>query len=108
MIASVTVDGVTLYELRVFTDISGEQYANAVYSLTSGGQPVVTVNQVVTSMLSASQLAAVTTAFNAVQAAIALAPLPQASSVPTGTPTRTGTPSSQATSTPTPTSTATP
>jgi hypothetical protein len=111
MTTTVTVDGLTLYELRVFLDSSGQQHVNAVFDLTSGGQTVVTINQEVTTILSTTEVATVTTAFSAAQAALALAPLPTPTPQPTPAPgmgTATPTPPIQATSTPVPSATATP
>jgi hypothetical protein len=67
---SITVDGLQLTDIYVVQAGPGQYTVNAVYSLLSGQQVILSCNQDVTSTVAASASNALTTAFNAVGSAL--------------------------------------
>jgi hypothetical protein len=71
MAKTITVDSLSLTELRVTQSASGQYIVQAGYRLLSGTQVFATLTRDVTTTLDPGTVAAVGTAFTTVQAAIA-------------------------------------
>jgi hypothetical protein len=70
MAKSLTLDGVTLYELGVNQNPAGQYTVQAVYALTPGVQVVTTTTLSLAPLLQATEMAAVTAAMTAIQGAL--------------------------------------
>lgn len=71
MTKTITIDTLSLTELSVVATGSGQYQVNAIYTLLSGSQVVLTLNQDVSAALDANAVAALGSAFTTVQTAIA-------------------------------------
>jgi len=71
MAKTITIDSVTLYELRITRNAAGDLIVNGVFGILSGSKVVTTINTDATAILNSSERGSVGAVFGAVESAIA-------------------------------------